>query len=311
LNHNAALAEFVEFARVAFARRPAAVVGIEELGGALDASGDLFDKVDFAFPSFAKKVKNLVFAVDDCSVRKVEGSGHKRDKREGIFKSCGQRIKYALEHGCSMQLTWLGHSSLKLTVGEFFIYIDPYAGPEEWYQTANLILVSEWHFDHCNMTKVNLATGEQTHRLGTPQVAANMFPCGTLRPEEVRNFGKVEVVGMPVKKHGITHRGHEHEEQQKLGFVIMAENKRVQFLSDSEFLEEFMHVKPDVLLIPVGGTYTLDAKEAAEIARLIEPKLAIPIFWGAVCGTRDDAELFAELAEVPVQIIEPGQPIQI
>lgn len=210
-----------------------------------------------------------------------------------------------------MNVSWLGHASVKIMVDHFSIYIDPYAGEPDWYEPANLILVSEWHFDHCNMNKVKLASNENTHRLGTPEVAANMFPCGTLRPEEKRNFGKVDVVGMPVRPHGISHRGHEHEEQQKVGFVIMAEDKRVQFLSDSDFIRDFKDVRPDVLLIPVGGTYTLDAREAAKIASLIAPKLAIPIKWGSVCGTRDDAELFAELTDVPVKILEPGETVVV
>jgi hypothetical protein len=44
---------------------------------------------------------------------------------------------------------------------------------------------------------------------------------------------------------------------------------------------------------------------------LIEPKLAIPIHWGGVVGTRDDADLFSELANVPVKILEPGSSVEI
>lgn len=210
-----------------------------------------------------------------------------------------------------MDITWLGHASVKVVTDHFSMYVDPYAGDEDWYEPANLILVTEWHYDHCNMGKVQLASNENTHRLGTRDVAANMFPCGALLPGEKRSFNGVDVVGMPVKPHGIRYRGHEHEEQEKLGLVILAEDKKVQFLGDSDFLREFREVRPDVLFIPVGGTYTLDAREAAEIASLIGPKLAIPIVWGSVCGTRDDAELFAELADVPVRILEPGETVRV
>jgi L-ascorbate metabolism protein UlaG (beta-lactamase superfamily) len=64
----------------------------------------------------------------------------------------------------------------------------------------------------------------------------------------------------------------------------------------------------DIALLPVSGTYVMTAKEAIEAAKVIKPKLAIPMHWGAgVAGTRADAEEFrkgAEAAGVTVQILK-------
>ena len=60
----------------------------------------------------------------------------------------------------------------------------------------------------------------------------------------------------------------------------------------------------DVALLPVSGTYVMTAVEAAEAARRIDPGLAIPMHWGTIIGTREDAEKFAELADVKVRIPE-------
>ena len=63
-------------------------------------------------------------------------------------------------------------------------------------------------------------------------------------------------------------------------------------------------VGTDVALLPVSGTYVMTAKEAAEAARRIQPRVAVPMHWGEHIGSRGDAETFAELAPVEVRIME-------
>ena len=209
-----------------------------------------------------------------------------------------------------MRLTWFGHSSVKIETGDQVIYVDPYAGPDEWYTPGNIVLISRFHFDHCNVSKVRRASHDGTQVLGTSEVAKEIFPCGVLHAGESRMFDSVEVVGMPVANPHVEFRKHA-EEASALGFVVIAEKKTVYFMADSDFMPQLEDMKPDVLLIAVGGTYTAASKEAAEIAQRVNPKLAIPIHWGSVVGTRDDAELFKELARVPVKILEPGEGVEV
>src|SRR5947208_1550886 len=60
----------------------------------------------------------------------------------------------------------------------------------------------------------------------------------------------------------------------------------------------------DVALLPVSGTYVMTAGEAAEAARRIQPRVAVPMHWGEHLGTRDDALAFARQAPVEVAIME-------
>lgn len=202
-----------------------------------------------------------------------------------------------------MRLTWLGHSSIKIETGNKIIYIDPYAGPEESYTTAFLILISRFDFDHCNMAKITKARGDNTHILGTAEVASQIYPCGVLHAGENRMFDEIEVVGMPVTN--------PHKEAEAIGFVVLAEKKTIYYMADSDYLPQTLDMKPDILLIAAGGTYTAAPKEAAKNATMIAPKLAIPIHWGGIVGTRDDADLFRELTKAPVKILEPGSSIDL
>jgi len=53
-----------------------------------------------------------------------------------------------------MQIIWLGHASFKIVAEGQIIYIDPYAGEDEYYEDiANIILVSHSHVDHCDGRK--------------------------------------------------------------------------------------------------------------------------------------------------------------
>jgi L-ascorbate metabolism protein UlaG (beta-lactamase superfamily) len=60
-----------------------------------------------------------------------------------------------------------------------------------------------------------------------------------------------------------------------------------------------------VALLPVSGTYVMTATEAAEAARRIQPRVAVPMHWGHHIGTREDAQAFADQAPVDVRIMEP------
>jgi len=79
---------------------------------------------------------------------------------------------------------------------------------------------------------------------------------------------------------------------------------------DTDLTEEMKTLKDvDVALLPVGGTYTMNAKEAAEATMHIKPKLAIPYHWGDIIGGRNDAEQFAESAACEVKILETGESV--
>ncbi len=209
-----------------------------------------------------------------------------------------------------MRLTWFGHSSVKIETGSQVIYIDPYAGPDEWYTPGTLILISRFHFDHCSIAKVRRASNDNTHILGTLEVAREIFPSSVLNVGESRKFEGIEIVGMPVANPHVDFVRHT-ETENAIGFTILSENKIVYFMADSDFMPQLAAMKPDALLIAVGGTYTAAPREAANIASLVEAKLAVPIHWGGVVGTRDDADLFRELTNVPVKILEPGSSVEI
>ncbi len=178
-----------------------------------------------------------------------------------------------------MKLKWLGHASWKLKAGGKTIYIDPYEG--DYDEKADIILASHSHTDHCEPSKVKEATGDDTVVIAPADCAEKIgAPVRSLKPGEKAEFGEVTVKaveaynvkrfrspGMPFHPKGLG-----------VGYLVKAEGKKVYHVGDSDYIPEMDELKDvDVLLIPSGGTYTMDADDAAEATVAINPKIAVPV----------------------------------
>ena len=71
----------------------------------------------------------------------------------------------------------------------------------------------------------------------------------------------------------------------------------VYFAGDTDFIPEMKSIRCDIALLPVSGTYVMTPEEAAEAAAAINPKIAVPMHYGAIVGTEADAEKFKSLVK--------------
>ena len=85
------------------------------------------------------------------------------------------------------------------------------------------------------------------------------------------------------------------KENEWVGYVLELNNINYYIAGDTDITEENRKVKCDVAFVPVGGTYTMDYKEAAQLINEIKPKVAVPIHYGSVVGTKQDAENFIKM----------------
>lgn len=163
-----------------------------------------------------------------------------------------------------MTITWFGHSCFKIEAKEGSVLIDPF-GKEVGLRSPrikdNLVLVTHDHFDHNNTADAN------------PEA---FIVDG---PGEYEKQG-ISVRGIPSfhDKSGGTERG------ANTIYVIKADEVTVCHMGDfgQEKLEEHQVEEVgdvDILLIPVGGKYTIDYKEAINIIGQIEPKIVVPMHY--------------------------------
>ena len=209
----------------------------------------------------------------------------------------------------TMQLTWLGHASFKILGAGKVIYIDPYAGNYD--EKADIILVTHDHFDHFVSEKIIGISSDSTIIFSTSSVASHLNTVIALSPGDKKDAEGIIIEA--VQAYNTNKRF--HPKGLGIGFVISVEGKKIYHAGDTDRIPEMKYIKCDVALLPVSGTYVMNAKEAVEALKDIKPKFAIPMHFGAIAGTIDDAELFKELSEketgIEVKILKEGEKIVI
>ena len=88
-----------------------------------------------------------------------------------------------------------------------------------------------------------------------------------------------------------------------VGYVINADGVRIYVAGDTDATREAKAVRCDVALLPVGGKYTMNAKQAAGLANLIRPKAAIPVHYGSVVGSEEDGLEFERLVDPAIKVV--------
>ena len=198
-------------------------------------------------------------------------------------------------------LHWLGHDSFRIDQ-PIVIYLDPWRLPPGS-PAADLILVSHEHHDHCSPEDVERVRKDSTTVITNQTAAADLSP-----PVTILQVGEsMEVRGVTVEAIPAYNIGKPFHRKQAghLGFVITLGEERLYFTGDADYIPEMDNIVCDVALLPVSGKYVMTAEEAAQAAEAIQPKVAIPMHYGAgVVGTKEDAERFRDLSPVPVVIME-------
>ena len=87
-----------------------------------------------------------------------------------------------------------------------------------------------------------------------------------------------------------------------VGYVLHVGGKRIYIAGDTDATKEAKAVRCDIALIPIGGTFTMDAKKAAEFVNDLQPEIAIPVHYGNLVGSVEDGEVFAKNVKDSIKV---------
>lgn len=162
-----------------------------------------------------------------------------------------------------MQITWLGQSCFKIQGKEVTVVTDPYnkeLGLKLPRLFADILTVSHGHYDHSNIEAVS----------------GNPFIISTPGEYEIKG---VFIYGIP--------SFHDNKQGAERGpntlYLFEFEGLKIVHLGDlghlliDDQLDKLQSV--DILLIPVGGIYTINAEQASEVISQIEPRIVIPMHY--------------------------------
>jgi len=186
-------------------------------------------------------------------------------------------------------IVWLGHDSFRIDAS-VCIYIDPYQ--IDGGKPADIILVTHEHFDHCSPEDVTRIQQPETIIVTEKDSAKKLS--GDIRvmtPGERLVLDSLIIEAVPAYN---TNKDFHPKANGWLGFIIEIDGIRIYHAGDSDYIPEMKDLDVDIALLPVSGTYVMDADEAVEAALAIDPKLAIPMHYGTIVGDQSDATLFRD-----------------
>ena len=185
------------------------------------------------------------------------------------------------------------------------IYIDPFQMKEEP-KDADFVLITHDHYDHFSPEDIEKVSKTDTV-LVVPEkmvskardVSEMVGKIETVKPSVYREMGSLEFETVPAYN---TLKPFHPKSAEWVGYILRIDGKRIYIAGDTDATKEAKAVKCDIALVPIGGTYTMDAKKAAELINTIRPDVAIPVHYGHIVGKPSDGEVFAENVKDPIKV---------
>ena len=191
----------------------------------------------------------------------------------------------------------LYHSSIRISKNKV-IYIDPFKIDKN-YNDADIVFITHDHFDHYSEEDIDKVINENTTIIIPEELLTKLLRKGinknaiiTVEPNEKYVVQGIKFETIPAYN---TNKTFHPKKNGWVGYIIIINGIRYYIAGDTDITEENKQVKCDVAFVPVGGTYTMDFKEAASLINEIKPKIAIPIHYGSIVGTEQDAIDFIRL----------------
>lgn len=215
----------------------------------------------------------------------------------------------------NLTINHFNHDCFQIISDGKIIYIDPFKLTPDQVRPAGYVFITHGHFDHCSLEDLLKIVSDQTVVIASAecQSALTNLPAKKihyLKPGEnlgianlrinavqAYNINKFREPGVPFHLPG----------GDELGYIIQINGVRIYHAGDTDHITEMADLKNiDLALLPVSGTYVMTPTEAAEAAKVIKPKIAIPMHYSSIVGTLADADKFKQLVEqegIKVEII--------
>ncbi|MCQ5377186.1 MAG: metal-dependent hydrolase [Candidatus Methanomethylicia archaeon] len=198
-----------------------------------------------------------------------------------------------------MKIRWLGHSGFEINIDGKHIVVDPFlkGNPKckvrlEEISRTDIVAVTHAHFDHLGDSV------ELSKRDGSAFVCLyenrHFADEGGIEEVVALNIGgSCEVRGITVTCTNALHSGN------PCGFVFRGKKESAYHAGDTGIFGDMALIRklyaPDVVMIPIGGRYTMGPREAAEAIDLIRPNYVIPMHYNTFDAIKQNPEKFRDM----------------
>lgn len=260
--------------------------------------------------------------------------------------SCASQPSAPAASGPKAEVLWLGQSAIRLTTpGGKVIMIDPFLTqnpktPAQWKNLdalgkIDLILVTHAHGDHLGDAPA-LSTKNNAPVIGPAGLNQSLLTLGVLPANLVPRMNKggtITPLGPNIKitmtraehsselvwRNPATGKDETHPGGEPIGYIIEMDNGfKIWHMGDTGVFGDMKliadYYKPDVVMIPIGGTFTMDPADAAFALReLIKPKYAMPMHYRVTPGAKTPPEQLVEAlgqTSTKLLLLKPGEKVE-
>ena len=208
-----------------------------------------------------------------------------------------------------IQISWTGHDGFKIKGtnsqnNQLTVYVDPYQLPSKYQNQndADVVLLTHDHFDHLSIDDLKQIINNNTSIISATECVNKLAGLKLKEISGIKPGEKTTVKGLAIEAVPAynTNKKFHPKSDGKVGFVLIMNEKRIYHAGDTDLIPEMESVDPDIALVPVSGTYVMNAEEAANaVNELLRPKkVVIPMHYNAIVGTEEDAKKFKNLVNV-------------
>lgn len=191
-------------------------------------------------------------------------------------------------------------SSIRIE-GSKILYFDPYLIQEET-NDADFIFITHEHYDHFEPESIAKIKKDSTFLVAPESMQKKALSESGIalenglfyQPGESHEAGDMRIETIPAynKMKPFHTKGKKWQ-----GYVVEMDGVRYYVAGDTDVNEDIKKVSCDVALVPIGGFYTMDKKQAAEYIAQIKPKAVIPTHYGSIVGNRTDGGAFQKILQ--------------
>ncbi len=209
---------------------------------------------------------------------------------------------FAMTNEIIEKIKWLGQASVRIE-DEKTIYIDPYQLTDRA-KKGDIILITHDHMDHLDNASIKKILTKNTFILLPEGINFNL---NTNQIVRVKPNSSYEILGYKISTvpaYNVKKTNFHNKSKGYVGYIIEINGKKIYHTGDTERIPEMKNLSVDIIMLPLGQTYTMNSvEEASEAALDVKAKIAIPIHFGMYEGNEKDALKFKEILNGRVNVI--------
>ena len=196
----------------------------------------------------------------------------------------------------------VAHSAIRIiNKSRKIIYFDPFKLENKFNKDADYIFITHPHYDHFSPEDILEIKNDNTIIIVPFELLERCLELGFNKNKiftiEVNNNYQLDKLSFKtVPAYNLNKEFHK-KDFGWVGYVINIDDTIFYIAGDTDNITEIQNINCDMAFVPVGGTYTMTYREAADLVKVIKPKVAIPIHYKTIVGTYEDAINFQKELE--------------